>query len=91
MQLTSEIAKLDLRGAVQRSLGARAVELSETVRRMEASVPTVMVSLESAIERYERYYGVRSVVLIELFENDSRLASSAVDGNVAAAGVVVVW
>ncbi|GAB2294114.1 Golgi transport complex subunit 7 [Dionaea muscipula] len=49
--LSSEIGKLDLRGAVARGIGAQGIELSETVRRMEESIPQVIVFLEAAVER----------------------------------------
>lgn len=49
--LSSEIAVVDLRGAVTRGVGAQGIELSETVRRMEESVPQVVVLLEAAVER----------------------------------------
>ncbi|MCL7046287.1 hypothetical protein MKW94_027037 [Papaver nudicaule] len=49
--LSSEIAGLDLRGAVARGVGGQGIELSETVRRMEESVPQVIVLLEAAVER----------------------------------------
>ncbi|KAL9261733.1 Conserved oligomeric Golgi complex subunit 7-like protein [Drosera capensis] len=49
--LSSEIGKLDLRGAVSRGIGAQGIELSETVRRMEESIPQVIIFLEAAVER----------------------------------------
>ncbi|KAH0897030.1 hypothetical protein HID58_046598 [Brassica napus] len=49
--LSSEIAVVDLRGAVTRGVGAQGIELSETVRRMEESIPQVVVLLEAAVER----------------------------------------
>ncbi|KAK9143070.1 hypothetical protein Syun_012470 [Stephania yunnanensis] len=49
--LSSEIAAIDLRGAVVRGIGAQGIELSETVRRMEESIPKVIVLLEAAVER----------------------------------------
>lgn len=49
--LASEIGKLDLRGAVARGVGAQGIELSETVRRMEESIPQVILLLEAAVER----------------------------------------
>lgn len=49
--LSSEIAGVDLRGAVTRGVGAQGIELSETVRRMEESIPHVVVLLEAAVER----------------------------------------
>jgi len=55
--LASEIGKLDLRGAVARGVGAQGIELSETVRRMEESIPQVIVLLEAAIERCINFTG----------------------------------
>ncbi|XP_057952618.1 conserved oligomeric Golgi complex subunit 7 [Malania oleifera] len=49
--LSSEIAGIDLRGAVARGVGAQGIELSETVRRMEESIPQVILLLEAAVER----------------------------------------
>ncbi|XP_057995910.1 conserved oligomeric Golgi complex subunit 7 [Hevea brasiliensis] len=49
--LSSEIAEVDLRGAVTHGVGAQGIELSETVRRMEESIPQVTVLLEAAVER----------------------------------------
>ncbi|KAH0979104.1 hypothetical protein GBA52_006281 [Prunus armeniaca] len=49
--LSAEIAGVDLRGAVTRGVGAQGIELSETVRRMEESIPQVIVLLEAAVER----------------------------------------
>lgn len=55
--LTSQVMSLDFRGAIPRSVGARGVEVSETVRRMEASIPTVALSLESAVDRCLNFTG----------------------------------
>lgn len=55
--LASEIGKLDLRGAVTRGVGAQGIELSETVRRMEESIPQVIVLLEAAVERCINFTG----------------------------------
>ncbi|XVF11196.1 hypothetical protein REPUB_Repub08aG0005100 [Reevesia pubescens] len=55
--LSSEIAGVDLRGAVTRGVGAQGIELSETVRRMEESIPLVIVLLESAVERCISFTG----------------------------------
>ncbi|XWS47666.1 hypothetical protein CRYUN_Cryun13aG0003700 [Craigia yunnanensis] len=55
--LSSEIAGVDLRGAVTRGVGAQGVELSETVRRMEESIPQVIVLLEAAVERCISFTG----------------------------------
>ncbi|KAK1307345.1 hypothetical protein QJS10_CPA10g00877 [Acorus calamus] len=55
--LLSEIARVDLRGAVARGVGAQGIELSETVRRMEESIPQVIVLLEAAVERCISFTG----------------------------------
>eukprot|EP00262_Sarcandra_glabra_P002656 TRINITY_DN13063_c0_g1_i1.p1 TRINITY_DN13063_c0_g1~~TRINITY_DN13063_c0_g1_i1.p1 ORF type:complete len:565 (-),score=93.71 TRINITY_DN13063_c0_g1_i1:200-1783(-) len=55
--LSSEISGLDLRGAVVRGVGAQGIELSETVRRMEESIPQVIVLLEAAVERCISFTG----------------------------------
>ncbi|KAL9226723.1 hypothetical protein vseg_002501 [Gypsophila vaccaria] len=55
--LSSEISKLDLRGAVTRGVGAQGIELSETVRRMEESIPQVILLLEAAVERCVNFTG----------------------------------
>ncbi|KAI5075080.1 hypothetical protein GOP47_0009156 [Adiantum capillus-veneris] len=55
--LTGQVLSVDFRGAVSRSVGARGVEVSETVRRMEASIPIVALSLESAVERCLNFTG----------------------------------
>ncbi|OMO98121.1 Conserved oligomeric Golgi complex subunit 7 [Corchorus olitorius] len=55
--LSSEITGVDLRGAVTRGVGAQGIELSETVRRMEESIPQVIVLLEAAVERCISFTG----------------------------------
>lgn len=55
--LSSEISGVDLRGAVTRGVGAQGIELSETVRRMEESIPQVIVLLEAAVERCINFTG----------------------------------
>lgn len=55
--LSSEIAGIDLRGAVARGLGGQGVELSETVRRVEESIPLAIVLLEAAVERCITFTG----------------------------------
>ncbi|XWS60097.1 hypothetical protein CRYUN_Cryun07bG0005200 [Craigia yunnanensis] len=55
--ISSEIAVVDLRGAVTRGVGAQGIELSETVRRMEESIPQVIVLLEAAVERCISFTG----------------------------------
>ncbi|KAL6541740.1 Golgi transport complex subunit 7 [Orobanche gracilis] len=49
--LCGGIAGLDLRGFSTRIIGVQGVELSETVRRMEESIPQVILLLEAATER----------------------------------------
>nr|BAJ95800.1 predicted protein [Hordeum vulgare subsp. vulgare] len=49
--LSAAMAGIDIRGAVSRGLGAQGIELSETVRRMEESIPQMIVLLEAAVER----------------------------------------
>lgn len=68
-QLLGEIAALDLRGAVQRGIGQRGVELSETVRRMEASIPEITVALEAAVDRCISFTGgVEAEVLLRTLD-----------------------
>lgn len=55
--LSSEIGGINIRGAVARGVGAQGIELSETVRRMEESIPQVIVLLESAVERCISFTG----------------------------------
>ncbi|KAM7272918.1 hypothetical protein ACFE04_027582 [Oxalis oulophora] len=55
--LSFEISGLDLRGAVTRGVGAQGVELSETVRRMEETIPQVILLLEAAVERCISFTG----------------------------------
>lgn len=55
--LSSEIAGVDLRGAVVRGVGAQGIELSETVRRMEESIPQVILFLDEAVERCISFTG----------------------------------
>lgn len=55
--MSSEISRIDLRGAVPRGIGAQGIELSETVRRMEESVPQVIILLEAAVERCMNFTG----------------------------------
>nr|CAB3471128.1 unnamed protein product [Digitaria exilis] len=49
--LSADMAGIDIRGAVPRGVGAQGIELSETVRRMEESIPQMIVLLEAAVER----------------------------------------
>ncbi|CAI9092041.1 OLC1v1027184C1 [Oldenlandia corymbosa var. corymbosa] len=56
--LSSEIAGLDLRGVTfSRFVGVHGVELSEAVRRMEESIPQVIILLEMAVERCINFTG----------------------------------
>ncbi|XP_052186877.1 conserved oligomeric Golgi complex subunit 7 [Diospyros lotus] len=55
--LSAEIAGVDLRGAVARGVGAQGIELSETVRRMEESIPQVIILLEASVERCISFTG----------------------------------
>ncbi|KAL2540072.1 conserved oligomeric Golgi complex component-related [Abeliophyllum distichum] len=55
--LSGEIAGLDLRGVTTRIIGVQGVELSETVRRMEESIPQVILLLEAAAERCINFTG----------------------------------
>lgn len=56
--LSAEIGGIDLRGAVKTTrIGSQGVELSETVRRMEESIPHVIVLLEAAVERCVNFTG----------------------------------
>nr|GLL28092.1 conserved oligomeric Golgi complex subunit 7 [Ipomoea trifida] len=55
--LSGEIAGLDLRGAAITLVGVQGVELSETVRRMEESIPQIILLLEAAVERCINFTG----------------------------------
>lgn len=55
--LSGGIAVLDLRGVSTRIIGVQGVELSETVRRMEESIPLVILLLEAATERCISFTG----------------------------------
>ncbi|KAL1540169.1 Golgi transport complex subunit 7 [Salvia divinorum] len=55
--LSGGIAVLDLRGVSTRIIGVQGVELSETVRRMEESIPLVILLLEAAMERCINFTG----------------------------------
>ncbi|XP_016553699.1 conserved oligomeric Golgi complex subunit 7 [Capsicum annuum] len=55
--LSGEIAGLDLRGAAVTLVGVQGVELSETIRRMEESIPQVILLLEAAVERCINFTG----------------------------------
>lgn len=49
--LSAAMAGIDIRGAIPRGVGAQGIELSEAVRRMEESIPQMIVLLEAAVER----------------------------------------
>ncbi|PKA49966.1 hypothetical protein AXF42_Ash017505 [Apostasia shenzhenica] len=55
--LSSEIAGIDIHGAVARGVGAQGIELSETVRRMEESIPQVIILLDASVERCISFTG----------------------------------
>ncbi|XP_010264264.1 PREDICTED: conserved oligomeric Golgi complex subunit 7 [Nelumbo nucifera] len=55
--LSAAVIGIDLRGAVARGVGAQGIELSETVRRMEESIPVAIVFLEAAVERCINFTG----------------------------------
>ncbi|KAG6402688.1 hypothetical protein SASPL_134892 [Salvia splendens] len=55
--LSGGIAGLDLRGVSTRIIGVQGVELSETVRRMEETIPLVILLLEAAVERCINFTG----------------------------------
>ncbi|PIN10626.1 hypothetical protein CDL12_16784 [Handroanthus impetiginosus] len=55
--LSGGIAGLDLRGVSTRIVGVQGVELSETVRRIEESIPQVILLLEAAMERCISFTG----------------------------------
>lgn len=55
--LSLAISGIDIRGAVVRGVGAQGIELSETVRRMEESIPQVIVLFEAAVERCISFTG----------------------------------
>jgi conserved oligomeric Golgi complex subunit 7 len=55
--LSAEMSGIDIRGAVSRGVGAQGIELSETVRRMEESIPQIIALLEAAVERCISFTG----------------------------------
>ncbi|CAM6118369.1 unnamed protein product [Calypogeia fissa] len=57
IQLLGEITTMDLRGAVPRGLGQKGVELSETVGRMDASIPQLILRLDAAVDRCLSFTG----------------------------------
>lgn len=71
--LSGEIAGLDLRGAAVTLVGVQGVELSETVRRMEESIPQVILLLEAAVERCINFTGGSEVDELILVLDDVML------------------
>ncbi|XP_075087413.1 conserved oligomeric Golgi complex subunit 7 [Nicotiana tabacum] len=71
--LSGEIAGLDLRGAAVTLVGVQGVELSETVRRMEESIPHVILLLEAAVERCINFTGGSEVEELILALDDVML------------------
>ncbi|CAN4093510.1 unnamed protein product [Withania somnifera] len=71
--LSGEIAGLDLRGAAVTLVGVQGVELSETVRRMEESIPQVILLLEAAVERCISFTGGSEVDELILVLDDVML------------------
>ncbi|EPS73811.1 hypothetical protein M569_00940, partial [Genlisea aurea] len=55
--LSGGISGLDLRGVSTRIIGVQGVELSETVRRLEESIPQVILLLEAAVDRCVTFTG----------------------------------
>ncbi|KAM0889953.1 hypothetical protein ACQ4PT_027356 [Festuca glaucescens] len=49
--LSTAIAGIDICGTIPRGTGAQGLELSETVHRMNASIPKMIALLEAAVER----------------------------------------
>ncbi|KAF3619249.1 hypothetical protein FXO38_33009 [Capsicum annuum] len=65
--LSGEIARLDLREVVVTLEGVQGVELSETVRRIEESIPQVILLLEAAVKRcinFTSSSGVDELILV---------------------------
>ncbi|KAL2555979.1 conserved oligomeric Golgi complex component-related protein [Forsythia ovata] len=71
--LSGEIAGLDLRGVTTRIIGVQGVELSETVRRMEESIPQVILLLEAAAERCINFTGGSEADELILMLDDTML------------------
>lgn len=55
--LSAELSAIDLRGAVTRGIGSQGIELSETVSRMEESLPQVIILLEASVDRCISFTG----------------------------------
>ncbi|XP_075502437.1 conserved oligomeric Golgi complex subunit 7 [Primulina tabacum] len=80
--LSGGIAGLDLRGVSTRIIGVQGVELSETVRRMEESIPHVILLLEAATERCINFTGGSEADELILALDDVTLQYiSALQGN----------
>lgn len=80
--LSGVIAGLDLRGVSTRIIGVQGVELSETVRRMEESIPHVILLLEAATERCINFTGGSEADELILALDDATLQYiSALQGN----------
>ncbi|KAK6132196.1 hypothetical protein DH2020_034054 [Rehmannia glutinosa] len=80
--LSGGIAGLDLRGVSTRIIGVQGVELSETVRRMEESIPQVILLLEAATERCISFTGGSEADELILALDDVTLQYiSALQGN----------
>ncbi|KAG8381524.1 hypothetical protein BUALT_Bualt06G0130700 [Buddleja alternifolia] len=87
--LSSEIAGLDLRGVSTRIIGVQGVELSETVRRMEESIPQVILLLEASTERCISFTGGSEADELILALDDVTLQYiSTLQGNLKALRVV---
>ncbi|KAK6155874.1 hypothetical protein DH2020_010122 [Rehmannia glutinosa] len=80
--LSGGIAGLDLRGVSTHIIGVQGVELSETVRRMEESIPQVILLLEAATERCISFTGGSEADELILALDDVTLQYiSALQGN----------
>ncbi|PHT54179.1 hypothetical protein CQW23_08641 [Capsicum baccatum] len=71
--LSGEIAGLDLKGTAVTREGVQEVDLSETVRRMEESIPQVILLLEAAVKRCINFTSGSEVDELILVLNDVTL------------------
>ncbi|PHT34854.1 hypothetical protein CQW23_26654 [Capsicum baccatum] len=71
--LSGEIEGLDLGGVVVTLEGVQGVELSETVRRIEESIPQVIFLLEAAVKRCINFTSGSGVDELILVLNDVTL------------------
>ncbi|PHT27363.1 hypothetical protein CQW23_33033 [Capsicum baccatum] len=71
--LSGEIAGLDLREAAITSEGVQGVDLSETMRRMEESIPQVILLLEAVVKRCINFTSSSEVDELILMLNDAML------------------